>query len=227
MNSTELEQKSTAWLKVRQGKITASGVCDLMTSGRGKDELLGSTAMKYLMERFASGLVDYEPDITSAAMEWGNIHEADARDLYEQYIRDITGNDHIEVIELGFVPVDGFEDIAGSSPDGVVYDYIGDEREPMGCIEIKCPFNSVMHTDTLLNKKIPDYYQKKYYAQCQMNMLTTGTTWCDFISYDPRMTNPKHRLVVLRIDRDDNFIEDLLMRLGKAKEIFEQWRKEL
>jgi len=223
----QVEQKSDEWLALRRGRITASGVYELMKSGRGKNEVLGVTAMSYLMKRFASGLVDYEPDIKSVAMEWGNIHEANARDAYVEKLRKIFG-DHMDVEEIGFATVKGYEELAGSSPDGVVIQYLEDaDNIVTGCIEIKCPFDSSVHVETLLNKAIPKYYQDKYYAQCQMNILTTGTQWCDFISYDPRMTNPDHRLVIVRIKRDEDFIADLTMRLGLAQELFNEWREKL
>jgi hypothetical protein len=42
----------------------------------------------------------------------------------------------------------------------------------------------------------------------QWQMACTGTLWCDFVSYDPRM--PEHLAIwVKRVPRDDAVIEEL------------------
>lgn len=218
------KQGTKEWLELRRGKITASGVSDLMKSGRKKDEVFGVTAQKYIMERYASGLVDSEPEITSAAMQWGKDHEDEARDLYIANVVSKNKNNRVE--EIGFCHLKGFETIAGSSPDGLVIDYNKkDDELIVGCIEIKCPYTSMMHVETLINKDFPATYKDKYYAQCQMNMLTTGTQWCDFISYDPRMKNKNQRLVVVRVELDLEFCNDLVNRLKIVKEQFKEWDK--
>jgi predicted phage-related endonuclease len=60
--------------------------------------------------------------------------------------------------------------------------------------EIKCP-NSNTHVDYLLSKEVP----AKYKPQMLTQMLVTGCTWCDFVSFDPRL--PEHlQLFIVRYE---------------------------
>jgi hypothetical protein len=119
-------------------------------------------------------------------MLWGTEQEAAARAAYEQR----TG---IEVEETGFVAHDTL--YAGCSPDGLV--------DWDGLIEIKCPYNSAVHIETLLGGMPADHM-----AQVQGQMWITGRQWCDFVSFDPRMPEPL-QLYVQRIPADPKAIADL------------------
>ena len=99
----------------------------------------------------------------------------------------------VAVEQTGFVAHDTL--LAGCSPDGLV--------DWDGLIEIKCPFNSANHIETLL-RGMPDEHR----AQVQGQMWITGRQWCDFVSYDPRMPEPL-QLHIQRINRDPGFIADL------------------
>jgi len=39
-------------------------------------------------------------------------------------------------------------------------------------------------------------------------MACTGSSWCDFVSFDPRLPD-RHQLFVIRLDRDDKYIKEL------------------
>ena len=119
-------------------------------------------------------------------MRWGTEQEAAARAAYER----VTG---ISVEETGFVAHDTL--MAGCSPDGLA--------DWDGLIEIKCPFNTGVHIDTLLNGMPAEHA-----PQVQGQMWITGRQWCDFVSYDPRMP-AELQLYVQRINRDPAFIADL------------------
>jgi hypothetical protein len=85
--------------------------------------------------------------------------------------------------------------MSAASPDGLV----GDD----GCLEIKCP-NTATHIDTILG----DEPAKKYYDQMQWQMRCADRSWCDFVSFDPRM--PEHlQLFIKRIERNDMYIAEL------------------
>jgi hypothetical protein len=114
-------------------------------------------------------------------MEWGTAQEPHARAAYEA----VGG---VLVQEVGFVPHPSIPD-AGASPDGLV----GVD----GLIEIKCPYTAT-HIETMLSGKIPD----RYNTQMQWQMACTGSEWCDFVSYDPRMPQ-NMRLFLARTVRDD------------------------
>jgi hypothetical protein len=116
-------------------------------------------------------------------METGTEREPLARAAYEH----LKG---VFVTEVGFIPHPNIE-MAGASPDGIVED---------GLIEIKCPGQNA-HGQTLLSKKAPT----KYIPQMQMQMASTNTNWCDFVSYNP--TFPDHlQLVVVRVAKDPEYI---------------------
>ena len=99
-------------------------------------------------------------------MQWGLDHEDEARTRYEF-------ETVYRVKEIGFAWLDGFEGRIGCSPDGIVGD---------GLVEIKCP-SSKAHVDHML-----DGAPKAYHLQMQFQMLVMDAQWCDFVSYDPRMT---------------------------------------
>jgi hypothetical protein len=85
--------------------------------------------------------------------------------------------------------------MAGASPDGLV----GDD----GLVEIKCP-NTATHIATLTGAPI----DRKYVYQMQWQMACTGTAWCDFASFDPRLPL-EMQLHVRRIDRDDALLAEI------------------
>jgi hypothetical protein len=123
-------------------------------------------------------------------MQWGTEQEPAARAAYER----VTGT---SVEETGFVAHDTL--LAGCSPDGLV--------DWDGLIEIKCPYNSANHIETLL-RGMPD----EHIPQVQGQMWITGRQWCDFVSFDPRMPEPL-QLHIQRINRDPGFIADLEARI--------------
>lgn len=188
-------QRTDDWYAARCGKATASRFKDVLarkkpTVEQAKKNLLGDPAadrQKYLMELVLERLTGQPvPNYENAAMRWGTEQEAAARAAYEQR----TG---VAVEETGFVAHDTL--MAGCSPDGLV--------DWDGLIEIKCPYNSAVHIDTLLNGMPAEHT-----AQVQGQMWITGRQWCDFVSYDPRMPVPL-QLYVQRINRDQAFIADL------------------
>ncbi|KKM83876.1 hypothetical protein LCGC14_1304840, partial [marine sediment metagenome] len=139
---------------------------------------------------------------TKEALDWGTDHEAEAIEFYEN----TTG---LRIIEAPFIPMKGYEDYAGGSPDGFI------EGEN-GIIEAKCPFISANHIAALIEKNIPKKVYAKYYTQIQFNMMVTETDHCDFISYDPRMIKDEHKIFVQRIPRDVEYIAKIRSRLTAA-----------
>lgn len=179
------DQRSDDWHAARCGKATASRFEDLVATLKsgGPAQASKDYMTELVVERLTG--VPY-PDYVNAAMRWGNEYEDAARAAYERR----TG---VQVEETGFIAHDTL--LAGCSPDGLV--------DWDGLIEIKCPFNSAVHIETLL-LGMP----KEHMPQIQGQMWITGRQWCDFVSYDPRMPEPL-QLYVQRIPRDPAFIADL------------------
>jgi hypothetical protein len=120
------------------------------------------------------------------AMDWGTEHEAEAREL-------LSDRHELWVVQTGFIAHP--EMMAGCSPDGLVGKDAG--------VEIKCPFNSVVHLETLECGMPPEHM-----PQVQGNLWITGRTRWHFVSYDPRM--PEHlRLYHQVIARDADYIQNL------------------
>ena len=96
------------------------------------------------------------------------------------------------IVQVGFVVHEQYDWI-GASPDGMI--------APNGGIEIKCPFNQEKHFATIATG-MPDYHT----AQVQANIWVCEAEWWDFVSFDPRLDDPKERFYCERIYRDDKYI---------------------
>ena len=184
------DQRSDDWYAARCGKATASRFRDAMATLKNGDP--AQAAKDYLTELVVERLTQMPTSrYTTAAMQWGTEQEAPARAAYERR----TG---VQVEETGFVAHDTL--LAGCSPDGLA--------DWDGLIEIKCPFNSGVHIETLLGGM-----PKEHVAQVQGQLWITGRQWCDFVSFDPRMPEPL-QLHIQRIPRDAAFIADLESRIA-------------
>lgn len=182
-----IEQRSDEWHKQRAGKFTASRFSDVLARNKRTGEPLKSyhdLIWQVVVERM-TGIPHEGP--TGYAMQWGTDVEPYAREAYEFDSGNI-------VEESGFVVHPTFN-FAGCSPDGL----IGSD----GGIEMKCPKDSRVHAERFISG-IPD----EYIPQIQGCMWVTGRLWWDFVSYDPRMPE-SHRMLIIRVDRDEQFIDRL------------------
>jgi hypothetical protein len=195
-----MKQGTKKWDDDRLGKITASRFGDVLTRGRGKDAEFGKTAMTYAYEIVAQKLTgEKKPEVTSSSLEWGKRWELKARLFYQRKTFRL-------VKETGYIALD---DDVGGSPDGLISDD--------GGLEIKCPYNSAIHLSTLLKRIVP----KEYVPQVQGYMWVTEREWWDFASFDPRYQKDADKMVIVRVQRDDKFIEELSERVDKFKEIID------
>ena len=194
------EQGSPEWLAARLGKPSASMFSKLITQ-TGKPS---SSAHDYVTELIAERLTGKsEPFHVTEWMERGTALEPEAREAYEF----ISGND---VIETGFILDTSFE--FGCSPDGLIL-----EGESLGGLEIKAPKSKTM-VSYLMN---PQVGVKKYWQQIQGCMWITKRDWWDFFAYHPEMPH-----VLVRVDRDEEYIAKLAIEVEKAvAEILNQVEK--
>jgi putative phage-type endonuclease len=182
-------QRDADWYAARLGKATASRFKDAIAAL--KSGAPAQAQRDYLTELVVERLTQQPIQrFQNAAMTWGTEQEPAARAAYER----ITGR---IVEETGFVAHDTL--MAGCSPDGLV--------DWDGLIEIKCPWGTANHIETLLNGMPAEHM-----PQVQGQMWITGREWCDFVSYDPRMP-AELQLHVQRIQRDEAFIADLERRV--------------
>jgi putative phage-type endonuclease len=175
-------QGSNEWLAERAGCVTASCFKNVLAKIKSGE---ASTRRNYRLvlvtERLTGQpLETYENE----AMRWGKAQEPFARMAYEESTGYI-------VEEVGFLKHPSIE-WCGGSPDGCIDDD--------GLIEIKCPYVSTVHVETL-QSGMPS----EHMAQCQGNLWISGRHWIDFVSFDPRMP-PHLQLYTERVRRDDRYI---------------------
>ena len=180
-------QGSEEWFAARLGIVTASRFKDVLNSGAGR-----GMYMKCLADEKRKG-IPYE-GYQSNAMKNGHTYEPFARQFYE----DKYG---VTVEQVGFVRWGQI----GCSPDGLV----GDD----GGVEIKCS-EGKSHREILKKQKMP----VTHIPQVQGNMWVADLLysnrkrrkWWDFISYTPFPQEQEEPFYCTRIERDDNYIDNIL-----------------
>lgn len=173
----------------------------------------------YMLELIAQIATGNVPESSSFKQaEWGHLNEPLARDAFE-------AKNFCIVTQAGLIYKDESMRCA-ISPDGLLMD----ENEGL---EIKSPFTTQVHLDTLLNGKI----KPEYLIQCQFSMWVTGWDKWNFCSYDHRVRgSSQNRLHTVVIERDESimakfekyvpeFIEEMDRQLEKLNFKFgDQWR---
>ena len=202
------QQGSAEWIQERLGRFTASEIHKLIPSGKGGN-VFSETGKTYILEK----LVELETgfpasDIYGPALDWGTEHEPMAREWYTK----LTGN---VVQEAYFEP---YGTHAGGSPDGLVGE--------LGIIEIKCPFRTVNHFKYRMARKADDL-PAEYFWQIQMNLLCTGRSWCDFVSFDPRVRTKELGIFILRVSAGKSEQELLKSRIADAVLLLNQYREQV
>jgi predicted phage-related endonuclease len=194
----DIAENESDWHAERLGKFTSSRMGDLMSQGRGKDQLWGQMADNYIYEKIAEKLTGVPHYIAETnAMAWGN-------DLEEEAFNKFKEHSGLDCQHMGTTFIK-FNELSGGSPDG----YVGED----GVIEIKCPYNSSIHLKTIITKEI----DKKYMYQMQANMLFTDRSYCYYVSYDPRMPEAL-QLYTTKILRDNDICNQIAERLTEVSE---------
>jgi hypothetical protein len=158
----------------------------------------------YLVELACERLTGKSEGIPmSTAMQYGVDVEPAARAAYEARFGIAVQTPGFIVMDCGFI---------GCSPDGLVEANGTPTFEVPGGLEIKCPFNTAVHIGTLLEGMPEDHI-----PQIQGSIMTTGRTWWDFVSYDPRLPDDL-KLYVQRIPRDDHYIDLMLKQCNALNE---------
>jgi putative phage-type endonuclease len=201
-----MEQRTDEWFKSRLGKVTASRIADVVARTRNG---YAASRANYMAQLVCERLTGKQAEsFSNAAMEWGVEQEGPARDAYSAKVGEL-------VTEVGFISHPTIP-MAGASPDGLV--------GTNGCVEIKCP-STATHIEYLFDREPP----QKYFYQMQWQMACTGTEWCDWVSYDPRLP-AELQLLVVRIPRDTDcitilekevseFLAELDGKVSKLKEM--------
>ncbi|PRC92631.1 lambda exonuclease family protein [Solimicrobium silvestre] len=244
MKFLECIQGSEEWLQARSGLITASLFSEICIEVGGLDEkqkvyvdaLLSGVGQKEAMIKagyaappksktvaralegeittdYSDGAKRYASDLAIERISghmygippkaWvlnrGHEMEVHARRLYE-------GRTGAFVTEAG-ICVD--ENRFGYSTDGLV--------DNDGLIEIKSPIDSIKIEQMLITGDVSEYIH-----QMQGGMWLTNRKWCDFIMYVPDLESVEIELYVKRILRDDAFIDEMVVKLGRFSNLVAQ-----
>lgn len=185
-------ERQAAFNAVHNGRITGSQFHRAKLNAKGDGLGVGGlTWVNEIIWEWLTGLPasDFE---SSKATDWGLEHEAEAIRLYEKVTRR-------KVVRGKFFHLKG-SDLIGCTPDAVGRGY---------GLEVKCPCGGKNHVRTLLSGKVPE----EYMDQVDGHMWITGKAQCDFVSYDPRPKEERHRLVIVKVVRDEARIQDLAKRV--------------
>lgn len=178
-------QRSPEWYAQRLGKATASRIADVVAKTKtGASTSRANYAAELIAERLTGTPTN---GYVSGPMQWGLDHESEAVALYADrcglLVAEAEFVDHPEIMW------------SGASPDRLV--------EDDGLVEVKCPLTAT-HLDTLLGAPISG----SHLIQMQWQMACSGRSWCDYVSFDPRLP-PAMQLHVRRVQRDVSHILDL------------------
>jgi len=215
-------QNSRAWDKIRLGRFTGSGIGKLFTEPRSAADKaagkLSQTAITYIEEK-AMEIITGEPqgEFSSRATDWGNEWEEHAL----RVLADKIGSPEDKtVLKPRFVEYGTY---SGASPDA----YMQYKGEYVG-VEMKCPFNSVIH---MRHSRVTCGEELKahdadYYWQVQANMFFHKMPLWLFCSFDPRQ--PEHRrLHIAEIYANPADQELMLRKMEQAEnmkqELIEYW----
>lgn len=185
-----IEQRTPEWFQQRLGHVTASKMSDVLAKGTGV------TRDKYKMQLISERVTGQsEKSFSNEYMEWGTEQEKFALMRYEA-----DTNCIVDAAEFYTHPTIKW---LGASPDGLLMDEDGSIK---GLIEIKC-LKTENHLEFFLSEspKIP----AKYIVQMQCQMWVTGAEWCDFVSFDSRVTYEHRQIFITRVKRDDKFIKEM------------------
>jgi len=189
-----IEQRSPAWFAQRLGFLTASRMSEALSKGTGV------TRDKYKMQLISERLTGQsEKSFSNEFMEYGTQQEKFALMRYECDTGCI-----VDEAEFYTHPTIKW---LGASPDGLLRDANGLIK---GVVEIKCR-KTENHLEFFLNPKIP----AKYIIQMQTQMWVTGAEWCDFVSYDSRVTYKHRQIFISRVKRDNDIIEKMTIDVEK------------
>ena len=179
--------------------------------------------LKYRAKNYPTSIVKgimqyYAPNDNVPSLQWGHVHEDDAR---QQYVSMLQGQHcNLQISSSGLI-VDPGIPFMGASPDGFCSCDCCGER----IIEIKCPYSirkvSPVADSALANSryclkrddhgKVSLSSKHAYYTQIQTQLLISHQKKCDFICWT------SHGLFFETIDEDSQLQDEIT---SKCKDFF-------
>jgi len=190
----DFPQGSAEWLASRAGRVTASRIADVLARIKNGEAAARRDYRAQIVAEILTGKPQ-DSGFINDEMRWGVEQELFARAAYE-----VATDTLVDKVGLVLHPE---IDRAAASPDGLAGD---------GLVEIKCP-KTATHLEYLLAGEVPS----KYRPQMLWQMACTERTWCDFVSFDPRLPQDL-QLFKVRLDRDDKVIKEMETEVRKFLE---------
>ena len=202
-------QGSAEWLASRAGVITASKFVEArkrLKSGPKKGgftEAAEDYAFRVAVERISGAPLD--EGFSTWAMKRGNELEPEARAWVEVKLG-------IFVDVAGFVTTD--DEKFGASADGFI--------DKDGGLEIKCLVDPGRIRNVILSDDISEFMD-----QIQGGMWLTGRKWWQFALFCPAHEKVGPQLYTKRVERDDNYINEMELDLLEFEKLVSQNEKAL
>lgn len=192
MKVIECEQGTDEWRQARAGKVTASCIDKVLATIKSGEAAARRDYRAQILAEVLTGKPQ-DSDYMNDEMRWGQDCEGLARSAYE-IAKDC------DVRQVGLVLHPTIER-AAMSPDGLL--------QNNGLLEIKSP-KTATHLQYLLAGEVP----AKYQPQMLWQMACAEATFCDFVSFDPRLS-PELQLFVVRFHRDEDRIKAMESEVRK------------
>ena len=202
-------QGSAEWLASRAGVITASKFVEArkrLKSGPKKGgftEAAEDYAFRVAVERISGAPLD--EGFSTWAMKRGNELEPEARAWVEVKLG-------IFVDVAGFVTTDDKK--FGASADGFI--------DKDGGLEIKCLVDPGRIRNVILSDDISEFMD-----QIQGGMWLTGRKWWQFALFCPALEKVGLQLYTKRVDRDDNYINEMELDLLEFERVVSKYEQTL
>lgn len=206
----ECEQGSPEWFIERAGCITASNFEECrkrLKSGVNKGDFSAKAkeyAFRLAIERISGELLS-EDKFDTFEMRRGRELEPEARLLHEEKIGML-------IEHTGIIFTD--DRLFGASADGL----IGED----GCSEYKCFIGPSSLMPILLDGDI-----SKCKDQVQGQLWISGRKWSDFVLYCPALKCIGKDMTIIRVERDDDYIDAMETDLLQFNDLVEQYRATL
>ncbi|MGL6124265.1 MAG: lambda exonuclease family protein [Shewanella sp.] len=198
MITINCRQGTDEWLQARSGVITASRFEDAVNKLKRKsgDKEAGESSLasdKYCADVSLERIYGkpFQEPARGWALDRGHKLEDACRIRYQEQTGSI-------VTSSGLVLTDDRR--FGYSTDGLVDDD--------GLLEVKCPVDSLKILSMLTTLDPSEYIH-----QIQGGLWITGRQWCDLVMYAPMLESVGNDLIILRIKRDEQFIDAMVKDL--------------
>lgn len=182
-----MKQGTREWFLARVGHITGSDMPVIMEGG--------VRAWATLLDRKRAEIENPElaitEDIVSPPILWGKENESRAIAHYELiYDIEVERPCFIKHPDIPYV---------GCSPDFLDREFVG---------EVKCPYREEIHAMTVVHGTGAESYK----PQIQGEIWITKSQAARFLSYDPRYKDPHKQLIVITVERDEEYIKQMAQK---------------